>query len=73
MPNRRVFIRHTAGAAAGVFLSSRPLTDALPQVGAKPGKRGEVSIAGRRVKTVDVHAHCFVPDVWDLVEDTAAR
>jgi len=71
MPNRRVFIRHTAGAAAGVFLSSRPFTDALAQVGAKPGKRREVSIAGRRVKTVDVHAHCFVPEVVDLVKNTS--
>jgi len=70
MPNRRVFIRHAAGAAAGGFLSSRLLTDALAQVGAKPGKRREVSIAGRRVKTVDVHAHCFVPEVVDLVKNT---
>ena len=22
------------------------------------------------MKTVDVHAHCFVPEVWDLVKDT---
>ena len=70
MPNRRGFIRHTAGAAAGLVLSSRFLRDAWAQVAAKPGKRREVSIAGRRVKTVDVHAHCFVPDVWDLVKNT---
>jgi aminocarboxymuconate-semialdehyde decarboxylase len=29
-----------------------------------------VFIGGRRVRTVDVHAHCFVPEVWDLVRDT---
>jgi aminocarboxymuconate-semialdehyde decarboxylase len=63
-------MRHTAGAAAGLVLSGRPLADAWAQAGARPGKRREVSIAGRRVKTVDVHAHCFVPDVWDLVKDT---
>ena len=40
------------------------------QVGAKPGKRREVTIGGRRVKTVDLHAHCFVPEVMDLVKDT---
>ena len=39
-------------------------------MGAKPGKRREVSIGGRRVTTVDVHAHCFVPEVWDIVKDT---
>ena len=27
-------------------------------------------IAGRRVTVVDVHAHTFVPEVWDLVKDT---
>ena len=33
-------------------------------------KRREVSIAGRRVKVVDVHAHCVIPEVWDIVKDT---
>src|SRR5439155_20793534 len=42
----------------------------LLQIGAAPGKRRELSIAGRRVKTVDAHAHCFVQEVWDLVKDT---
>jgi aminocarboxymuconate-semialdehyde decarboxylase len=60
MPNRRDFLKTTAGAAAGVFV----------QIGARPGKRRELFIDGRRVKTIDAHAHCFVPDVWDLVKDT---
>jgi aminocarboxymuconate-semialdehyde decarboxylase len=42
----------------------------LPQIGAPPGKRRTVVIGGRRITTVDVHAHCFVPEVWDLVKDT---
>src|SRR5881296_4262564 len=64
MPNRRDFLKTMAGAtaAAGGFAS--------PQIGVAPGKRRELSIAGRRVKTVDAHAHCFVPEVWDLVKDT---
>ena len=70
MSNRRVFIQHAAGATAGLFLSGRALTDAWAQVDAQPGKRREVSIAGRRVKTVDVHAHTFVPEVMDLVRNT---
>src|SRR3989442_39301 len=57
MPNRRDFLKTIA------------VTPFL-QIGAAPGKRRELSIAGRRVKTVDVHAHCFVPEVWDLVKDT---
>ncbi|PYQ77443.1 MAG: hypothetical protein DMG01_14940 [Acidobacteria bacterium] len=40
------------------------------QIGAAPGKRREVVIGGRRVKTVDIHAHTFVPEVWDLVKAT---
>jgi amidohydrolase family protein len=57
MTSRRAFLKTVA---------------ALPflQIGAKPGKRRELSIAGRRVKTVDAHAHCFVPEVGDLVKDT---
>src|SRR5437879_11197347 len=57
MPNRRDFLKTVA---------------ALPliQIGAPQGKRRELSINGRRVKTVDAHAHCFVPEVWDLVKDT---
>ena len=73
MPNRRHFLRNVAGATAGLLVGGRDLTSAgllTSQIGAPPGKRREVSIGGRRVKTVDVHAHCFVPEVWDLVKDT---
>ena len=71
MPNRRDFIRSAAGATATLLMSRNRLADAAArQVGAAPGKRREVSIAGRRIKTVDVHAHCFVPDVWEVVKNT---
>jgi hypothetical protein len=33
--------------------------------------RREVSVAGRRVRTVDVHAHAAVPAVLDVVKGTA--
>jgi len=67
MPNRRDFLKNAAATTAGVAISRR-----FPsfQIGAPPGKRREVFIGGRRVKTVDAHAHCFVPEVWDLVKDT---
>ena len=73
MPNRRDFLRNLAGATAGMLVGGRGRANAgfrSLQIGAPPGKRREVSIGGRRVKTVDVHAHCFVPEVWDLVKDT---
>jgi aminocarboxymuconate-semialdehyde decarboxylase len=64
MPNRRQFISR-ACAVAGVALSGRAL--AWQQA---PARR-QVSIAGRRVKTVDVHAHTAVPDALvDIVKGT---
>ena len=73
MRNRRDFITAAAGATAGILVSGHRFAEpglAARQVGAKPGKRREVTIGGRRVKTVDLHAHCFVPEVMELVKDT---
>jgi aminocarboxymuconate-semialdehyde decarboxylase len=73
MANRREFITTTTGAAVGMLAGGAGLLDAsaaLSQVGAKPGKRREVAIGGRRVKTVDLHAHCFVPEVAELIKNT---
>src|SRR6266567_4059045 len=73
MPNRRDFLKNVAGATVGLFIGGPSLVEAgFPslQIGAPPGKRRELLIGGRRVKTVDAHAHCFVPEVWDLVKDT---
>ena len=70
MPTRRDFLVGAAGATAGLFTSGA-LSGAAPrQVGAPAGKRREISIGGRRVRTVDVHAHTFVPEVMDLVKNT---
>src|SRR5262245_41038348 len=73
VPNRRDFIRNAAGVTAGMLVGGHRLADSMlaaRQVNAKPGKRREATIGGRRVRTVDVHAHCFVAEVWDLVKDT---
>ena len=72
MPNRRDFLTRVAGATAGMLLTGRGFAGAGPaaQIGVPAGKRRELFIGGRRVTTVDVHAHCFVPEVWDLVEGT---
>jgi aminocarboxymuconate-semialdehyde decarboxylase len=73
MLNRRGFLKDVAGATAGVFIGRRGFVEAgspSAQIGAPPGKRRELFIDGRRVKTVDAHAHCFVPEVWELVKDT---
>jgi aminocarboxymuconate-semialdehyde decarboxylase len=73
MQNRRDFLRTAAGAAAGTMLPGSAFASQAMQGGAgaaAAGKRREVSIGGRRVKVVDVHAHCLIPEVLDLVKDT---
>jgi aminocarboxymuconate-semialdehyde decarboxylase len=67
MPSRREFLRkvvvgawvihHGAGERAVAALQSRPA-------------RREVRVGGRRVRVIDVHAHCVIP-VQDIVQGTA--
>jgi aminocarboxymuconate-semialdehyde decarboxylase len=72
VPNRRDFLKTVAGASAGILATGGGLASAgfaWPQTSA-PAKRREVLVGGRRVKVIDVHAHCVVPEVWDVVKDT---
>ncbi len=72
MPNRRDFLKIAGGATAGMFVTGRGFADAALQTPqTTPVKRREVFIGGRRVKVVDMHAHCVVPEVWDVVKDTS--
>ena len=59
MATRREFLTRVSGATLGLF-----------QIGVPAGRRREVFLGRRRITTVDVHAHCFVPEVWNLVKDT---
>jgi aminocarboxymuconate-semialdehyde decarboxylase len=52
----------TAGAAAGAGGGS-----AQGSAGAHAHGRREVVVSGKRVKTVDVHAHCIVPDAAKVI------
>ena len=71
MATRRRFLTGVAGAAAGSFLGSSALaTRALGAFQDAAPARRRVSIGGRRVTVIDIHAHTFVPEVWDLVKDT---
>ena len=62
MPTRREFLKDVASGTAGLVL--------VPQAGG-PVRRREVSVGGRRVKVVDVHGHCLVPEVQEVVKDAA--
>ena len=59
---RREFLKDVASGTAGLVL--------VPQAGT-PVRRREVSVGGRRVKVVDVHGHCLVPEVQEVIKDAA--
>ena len=69
MSRRRDFIKHTAGAMAGIAFTGCGLLHAAPShaQAATPHRRREVVVNGRRVKTVDVHAHCGFPEAMALL------
>jgi len=69
MLNRRGFLRYAAAASAGVVCVGCGLGHAFGQPAGAPRRR-EITVGGRRVKTVDVHAHCAVPAVLDVVKGT---
>ena len=52
----------TMSAIAFVGCAMTSMTSPPPQ-----GRRREVVVAGKRVKTVDIHAHCAVPAAMKLV------
>src|SRR5579864_8989731 len=68
MPNRREFFKEMAGATAGVVFTGCSLLRAQQTVksGGAP-KRRQVMVGGRRVKTIDVHAHVVVPEATALM------
>src|SRR6267378_6581086 len=71
MPNRRDFFKTVAGATAGAFVLDRSAAGAAARsLQATPARRREVSVGGRRVKVVDVHCHCVVPEVAEVVKGT---
>ncbi len=69
MLKRRDFLRYAVAASAGVVCVGCGLRHALAQPAATPVRR-EVTVGGRRVTTVDVHAHCAVPAVLEVVKGT---
>jgi aminocarboxymuconate-semialdehyde decarboxylase len=68
--NRRQFLTH-AGSAGLVFIGCG-LDAAAPQSSRAGAVRRRVAIDGRRIRTVDVHAHCAVPRAAALLRRPAA-
>jgi aminocarboxymuconate-semialdehyde decarboxylase len=69
MAGRRKFLKSFAGASAGICFVNCDLTRAFagPQRPGVAGKRRQVMLAGRPVRTIDIHAHCYV-DLRDLID-----
>ena len=65
MPNRRQFFKTVAGASAGLYLAGR----GMGLRAQAPAPRRQVSVAGKRVKVVDVHCHWDMP-LGDVVKGT---
>jgi aminocarboxymuconate-semialdehyde decarboxylase len=62
MVNRRTFCRQAA-ALAGAFAAGAGVGAAAMQ----SASRRQVLVAGRRVRTIDVHAHCVVPGIMEMM------
>src|SRR5687768_160281 len=67
---RRDFLGVTAGALAGLAFVGCDLLAASPA--RAQARRREVVVNGRRAKTVDVHAHCAVPEALALMNQKLA-
>ena len=65
MTTRREFLGTTAGALAGIAFVGCDLLAAAPA--RAQAARRQVVVNGKRVKVVDVHAHCAVPTALALM------
>jgi aminocarboxymuconate-semialdehyde decarboxylase len=65
MANRREILGHAAGALAGLAFTACGLSS--PALAQAPQRRREVVVNGKRVRTVDVHAHCHIPEANALM------
>lgn len=70
MATRRDFFKTVAGATAGMYAIGRGSVDAgVAALQTQPSRR-QVMVGGRRVRVVDVHAHCTVPGVAEILKGT---
>ena len=65
MHTRRELLQTTARALGGLVFVGCNLMGAAPA--RAQARRREVMVGGRRVRTVDVHAHCAVPEALALL------
>ncbi len=68
VPGRRKFLKSLAGASAGLCFVNCDLTPAFAssQQTSAAGTRRQITLAARRARVIDIHAHCYV-DLQDLI------
>src|SRR5260370_19840772 len=65
MTTRRNFLKSGAAAAAGVVFCSCGM---LKKANAQAARQKlPVMVGGKRVRTIDVHAHCVIPEAGKLL------
>jgi hypothetical protein len=64
MTNRRDFLKSAAAAGGVLFAGCSMLANRMSaqQTGAASPKRRQAMVGGRRVRTIDMHAHVIVPE-----------
>ena len=68
--DRRRFVRASAAAGGGLLFCRCQFGESLTASALQPAAgRRQVVIAGRRVRTIDMHSHLFVGDVLPLLKD----
>ena len=70
MPNRRKFLRDIASSTGLLFAAPNLMRAATAGRQPRGAGRRQVVLGGRRVRTVDVHCHCVVPGVMELMGRT---
>ena len=66
MPNRRDFLRTVVAGAVGTCGATRSRASLVAAVQGKAARR-QIMLRGRRVRVIDVHAHCIIP-VTEIVK-----
>jgi aminocarboxymuconate-semialdehyde decarboxylase len=65
MTTRRSFLKHSAAAAAGVMFCGCGM---VHKAGAQQARQKlPVSVNGKRIKTIDIHAHCHIREAAALL------
>jgi aminocarboxymuconate-semialdehyde decarboxylase len=67
MTTRRELLGQAAGMMAGIAYTGCGLMHMAAAQAPGPARRREVAVNGKRVKTVDIHAHCHIPEALELM------